>query len=93
MGAQYGQQAGEGLPLSMSHANEEVLRLATNTGQHSLQHPTQTAEKVAEKVVKVAKTARDALRGKDIVKDAVERAQCEVKGTIEQARKSNVLKD
>jgi len=45
---------------------KELLNLAANTAQHAVHNPTQTAEKVVEtvsqEVVKVAKTARDALR-------------------------------
>jgi len=79
---------------------KELLNLAANTAQHAVHNPTQTAEKVvetvSEEVVKVAKTARDALRGtdiesaKDLVKDAVDSAKGEVKGVkvvIEQAKK------
>jgi len=63
-----------------------------------MNNPGQTAEDVMEtvsdKIVEVAKTARDALRGdtsvkdaKNVVKEAVESAKGEVKGAIDQAKK------
>lgn len=95
-GAQSVQKAGGKLPLNVSDA-KELLSSAKDTAQQAFQHPTQTADKVVEKVseevVNVAKTARKALRGenlestKDVVKDAVESTKGEVTGAMEQAKK------
>ena len=95
----YSHPAREQLPLNMSDA-KELLSLVADTAQQALHNPIQMAEKVvetvSEEVVKVANTARDALRGtdiesaKDLVKDAVDSAKGEVKGVkvvIEQAKK------
>jgi histone H3/H4 len=93
-GMQYAQRAG--LPVNMSDA-KGLLESAADTAQRAVQHPAQTAEEVVEKVsdevVKVAKTAREVLRGKssekvkEVVGEAVESAKGEVKGAFEQAKK------
>lgn len=93
-GMQYAQRAG--LPVNMSDA-KGLLESAADTAQRAVQHPAQTAEEVVEKVsdevVKVAKTAREVLRGtssekvKEVVDEAVESAKGEVKGAFEQAKK------
>ena len=100
------QQAGkylqDNLPESVVNANTTargVLMSTAEGAKDAIKNPGQTAEDVMEtvsvKIVEVAKTARDALRGdtttsvKDaqkVVKEAVETAKGEVKGAIDQAK-------
>jgi Mitochondrial carrier protein len=93
-GVQYAQRVG--LPVNMSDA-KGLLKSAADTAQRVIQNPTQAAEevvdKVSDEVVKVAKTARGALRGtnaenvRQVVNEAVESAKGEVKGSFEQIKK------
>jgi hypothetical protein len=97
----YIQQVGENVPEGIVNANasaREMLESAAGQAMDAARNPGETAGKVvetmSEKVVEVAKSARDALRGentaqdvKEAVKDAVETAKGEVKGAIEQAKK------
>jgi hypothetical protein len=99
------QQAGkylqDNLPESVVNANTTARGILISTAEgakDAMMNPGQTAEDVmdsmSDKIVEVAKTARDALRGdtsvndaKQVVKDAVESAKGEVKGAIDQAKK------
>ena len=99
------QQAGkylqDNLPESVVNANTTARGFMMSTAEgakDAMMNPGQTAEDVmdsmSDKIVEVAKTARDALMGdtsvkdaKQVVKDAVESAKGEVKGAIDQAKK------
>ena len=97
--ATYIQQAGEKVPESVIHANtsaREILASTAEGAKEAVMNPGQTAgavvDSVSDRMVEVAKTARDVLRGdnasvKEVVKDAVDTARGEVKGAIEQAKK------
>jgi flagellar hook-basal body complex protein FliE len=94
-GAAYIQQAGDNISESVGSANTSA-KVILEGAKVAAMNPGETAgevvEKVSEKIVEAAKTARDVLRGesgdvKQVVKDAVETAKGEVKGAVEQAKK------
>jgi hypothetical protein len=97
----YLQEAGEKIPETLVNANAsaKVMLLSTASGvKEGIKNPGQTAgevvEKLSDSLVGAAKTARDALRGEDglkdakeVVKEAIETAKGEAKGAVEQGKR------
>ena len=94
----YLQQTSEKLPGSSVNANtsaKEILMSTAKAAKEAVIYPARMAgdvvEKVSDKIVKVATTTREVLRGKsgvkEVAKNAVDSAKDEVKGVVEQAKK------
>jgi len=97
----YLQQAGEKVPEGVVNANASAREMLVSTAEgarDAVMNPAQTAgavvDTVSDRMVEVAKSARDALRGgtsaeeaREVVRDAVETAKGEVRGAVEQAKK------
>jgi hypothetical protein len=101
-GTQYVQQISEKIPESVTNATcsaRDVLLSTAESAKDALKNPAQTAgevvEKVSDRIVVVATTARDALTGdnknteavKEAVKGTIDTAKGEVRGAIEQGKK------